>query len=363
MSLSKKIQDFYGGRSYDPATGMTTGINTSATGPFGTFSKEDEARFNAQMAQAQTLAELEIMEYQNEYNSPAEQAKRMRQAGLNPDLLGIENHGSADASAGSALGPQGSNPSDVVSSIASTAFNAFNTAMSVINGMQSFRGAQEALAGQQIDNINKMDGFVLDFLLGSGLTPASFTSEGDFIDDKRADLISSSRSWAEKVYGLRSRQSRIFQDSVTRRINDPRFVKNFYESLNSAEKERQEYISKTTGDLYDQQDSTMRILIDELVRLQNSAYKESLKAGRFESEYNQELYDSLDGSSFADYHNMMNVNETAQIRTQYYQKAFGRNVRKRWYNAYKNGNFYAGLALSFLNIPSSIISAVGSLVK
>lgn len=347
-NLSTKVKSYYD--PYHPVKNPD-GIDTWPTGMFGNFTPEDEADFNRQMAQAQTLAELDIMEYQNFYNSPEQQAIRMRQAGLNPDLQGIENHSSAGASAGTAVAPQGTESINIATSAASTVFSAFNTAMSVVQGMQSFRAAQESLASQQIDNVNKMDGFALSFLLGADVFPKSFASKDLLLDDiesRSVDIISSAYDFGRKTYGFNRRQARIFQDSVMRSIKDPRFVENLYASLNSAEKDRQEYISQTTGDLYDQQDATMRIMLDEVIRLQNSLFKQSLKTSRYRSMYDQELYQNLDASSFADSQNILFTDQSSQIRSAYYEKAFGRNIRKRLYSSYKDGNILSGIVLSLI---------------
>ena len=47
-------------------------------------------------------AEVYLMNLENEYNSPINQAIRMRQAGLNPDLQGVSQHTAASGSAPSA---------------------------------------------------------------------------------------------------------------------------------------------------------------------------------------------------------------------------------------------------------------------
>ena len=344
----------YGGRSYDPVTGDISVISTGGSGVFGTFTKQDEALFNRQMAEAHTLAELEIMEYENFYNSPVEQAKRMRQAGLNPDLQNIDSMASASASPAGATAPQGTNNADVVSTVATTAFSAFNTAMSVVNGIQSFRSAQETLAGQQIDNTLKMDGFVTSYLVDQ-LIPKSvgddlpYNSENFMLRDEVLDsLIHGSYPYAKNTLGLTGRSARRFSDSVYRKASSPEFVKQFYETMRDSESARQDYISKTTGDLYDYQDSTMRALLDELIRLQNNVYRSSLKSSKFESDYQGELYENLSGASFAEHQNMLYVNESSKARSEYYEKAFGRNLRKRWYNQYKNGNIFSGISLSLL---------------
>lgn len=81
-------------------------------------------------------AEVYLMNLENEYNSPLNQAIRMRQAGLNPDLQGVSQHTAASGSAPSAT-PDLGGVSEVV--------NFFAIAFSIIKGgFGIFKNMQEA---------------------------------------------------------------------------------------------------------------------------------------------------------------------------------------------------------------------------
>ena len=82
-------------------------------------------------------AEVYLMNLENEYNSPLNQAIRMRQAGLNPDLQGVSQHTAASGSAPSATPDLGGSVSEIV--------NFFSTAFSIIKGgFGIFKSMQEA---------------------------------------------------------------------------------------------------------------------------------------------------------------------------------------------------------------------------
>lgn len=82
-------------------------------------------------------AEKYLMDYENEYNSPINQAIRQRQAGLNPDLVGVAQHTAASGTA-----PTGDR--DFGGSISEVA-NFFTTAFSIIKGgFGIFKGIKEA---------------------------------------------------------------------------------------------------------------------------------------------------------------------------------------------------------------------------
>ena len=82
-------------------------------------------------------AEKYLMDYENEYNSPINQAIRMRQAGLNPDLQGVAQHTAASGSAPSGMPDFGGSISEIA--------NFFTTAFSIIKGgFGIFKSMQEA---------------------------------------------------------------------------------------------------------------------------------------------------------------------------------------------------------------------------
>lgn len=82
-------------------------------------------------------AQMRLMQYQNEYNTPSSEVSRMRQAGLNPDLQGI-----GDVAESVMPGDDPSNPmqstgeEQVINNVVSGVFNAFNTALGVVKGLQ-----------------------------------------------------------------------------------------------------------------------------------------------------------------------------------------------------------------------------------
>lgn len=238
-------------------------------------------------------------------------------------------------------------------------------ASNVVSGLMSFKSAQEALSGQRIDNMLKMDSFALDYLLGS-ISPASFNTDGSLYEDQATSLISSARSFAKNTYGWNRKDSRRFENSVVRALQNPRFVQNFYSALNTGETQRQSYLSQTSGDLYDMQDSSMRILLDALIKEKNRFMKSSYSYQANMNNYQSDVYDSLDPQSFAERQNIDSVNQTSQIRNEFYEKSFYRDVNKRLYKDYKNGNIFSGILLTLMGSASDLsntaVKAVGKLL-
>lgn len=80
--------------------GIAAAIASIASGAMGIASKKREQEranaYNREMSDLQFQRELQIMNFQNEYNSPINQRKRLEEAGYNPNFVDAANM-SADA--------------------------------------------------------------------------------------------------------------------------------------------------------------------------------------------------------------------------------------------------------------------------
>lgn len=85
---------------------------------------------------------------QDEYNSESAQVQRQRQAGLNPDLLGVENSQTGQMS------PPNAGPQSALNGV-SPAFNAFQTITSVLGFATSSLQAINQIKGLSLDNQSK----------------------------------------------------------------------------------------------------------------------------------------------------------------------------------------------------------------
>ena len=74
---------------------------------------EGKARYLHMLEQGKYIQQMQMAAYQNWYNSAEQVAKREREAGLNPDLVGLEGAESATASASDGSGVAGLTPTDI----------------------------------------------------------------------------------------------------------------------------------------------------------------------------------------------------------------------------------------------------------
>lgn len=235
MDLNERLNQLYNqGKTYDSNGRVTGGVSTGATGAFGTFTKEDEARMSLDMARAQTLAELEIMNYQNQYNSPSAQAQRLREAGINPDLVGVDSNQSADASASMGSSPVGSNPIDIAGSIMNVVQTTFSMASGLMTGALSMFSGLADIDAKNISNVKELLGLGTS-LAGMVAPLGNATGSSDIMNDTISGSYSSS-----SVAPLNSRNLRKLKKLSGVIRNSPQANAQFWSSSKEAEDARQE---------------------------------------------------------------------------------------------------------------------------
>ena len=119
---------------------------------------QEDAQVNANEYDAGIFSMMQ----QNEFNSPQAQAERMRQAGLNPDLLGI---GDVQEAASPTEDPNGmsQNVGDEFADFGNTIASVFSRAMAVFKDFKSIQQMNTIIDGQNIDNAVKMTGAIDKF--------------------------------------------------------------------------------------------------------------------------------------------------------------------------------------------------------
>lgn len=106
--------------------------------------------YQEDLAKLLYMAQINQEERMNEYNSPEEQAKRMREAGLNPDLLGVSGEPAANVA-----GYQG-NPMDGTQSTMQNVSDIFGIVSSTINIVSSIASGVGSIfnSSSVIDTMN-----------------------------------------------------------------------------------------------------------------------------------------------------------------------------------------------------------------
>lgn len=244
------------------------------------WDENDQIGYDLLMKSMDYRYQSDLLNYQNEYNSPEQQAIRMRQAGINPDLVGTANNPSATSSA-SAPSTQ-LKGGDVVArniGIAKDFINVIPQAFQIYEQMRSLGQTSslrdiEILKGiQSIGDSEVSRQFTLDDLKSAVSMPQADLTH---INNKKLR-----RRVDDYIFSLVSDASnRDYAQSLV------------YDKKRSAESNRQGFL-KLLGEFgYNIDD---KLFVDVLREFNDVIFGEKKSV----SKYNKSYHDSLDGSQQA----------------------------------------------------------------
>ena len=226
----------------------TLSAPSEATGIFNPFdlidsdnySIFDKRAYQHDLQEAQYAAELQMMMYQNEYNSPTAQAQRQREAGINPDLAGVSGEASS--------GMQGNaNPANITAEDpASTMLGLVPTVMSLITGLSSgifgvSQGIQQLESGK-LDNLRKSLGLIQPAgdMIGALNADASVGGDGQMQFSALADVD----TFLKKVP---RRYRKTLGQYLTNYVGSPQYMTGIYDRLSGRNQSKGQY-AKTAVD-------------------------------------------------------------------------------------------------------------------
>ena len=179
------------------------------------WNDQDAAAFNLYMSELGFENELQLLDYQNKYNSPIEQAKRMRAAGLNPDLMGVNMSESAGANQSV---PQSSGGADTMSPL-----QAFQQSTSVLTHiMSSVQTAIKSFSDIK-SGLNLVDKQEIDLTKDRlSLARELYKFYGGARSKERGDINGENFVQVPAILAKNSRQNRRWVRSVNRMWSDLR---------------------------------------------------------------------------------------------------------------------------------------------
>lgn len=151
-TIKNPYQSIY--ENSQPGTKIGQNIQLGGVNYGKKWNEQDAALYETFMASLGFQNELALMDYQNEYNSPEAQVRRMRAAGLNPDLQGIENYGSASAASPDVVTPNGTASPDTLDILQMTGSFLSSAQSAMQSALSSYTGLMQSL--------NQMDKQELD---------------------------------------------------------------------------------------------------------------------------------------------------------------------------------------------------------
>ena len=329
---------------------MGEGINTLGTGFAGMWSKEDQALFEVHMAQAQQMNAWSQMEYENWYNSPEQQARRQRIAGLNPDLQGIDNMASASpAGVTPPSGPVGTGVGEVASFVGSV-FSAFSTAMNIAQGIQSFRSGLESVRSQKLANLDNLESQAIKFLVDT--VPGDWYDENGWLGDNGKNHYNDIETMALKFAddnSMSSRDRKAFVSAVHRQALSPRFNKLAYQERLAVASARTELAQTTASPYYYDSDVSMRLAFQPLIAAKMKALNSTYKYQDSYNEYYSDYWNSMDGRVQGESSNTIVSEQGQKANMEKMMTSARHKMLKSLYDDFKNGNQFSGILLGLLD--------------
>lgn len=337
-----------------------TQIDTTGSGPMGIWTKEDQATFELQMAQAEQMNAWTQLEYENWYNSYEQQVRRQRQAGLNPDLQGIDNMASASpAGVTVPSGPSGNGVGEVASMVGSI-FSIFSTAMNIANGIQSFRSGREMVRGQKLDNASKLFQSAFDYAF-SRIEPDTF--HNDESTEAYWTLITDNASDYARQLGYKKSDVQAFVDNVKVIKESPALLERFYSSKSSTAQHRTSLAEIEASPYYFDTDESMRVALDPLIKLKfeamKAAWKEQKSYGEFRSDYFSHQSGVIQGQA----QNDIALLEAQKARMERMMLSARYNMLKSLYQNYNAGNQFSGIMLGLMDFGVNALPTVANMIK
>lgn len=320
----------------------------------------EEAQVNANEYDAQVAS----IKQQNEYNSPAQEAQRMRQAGLNPDLTGIQ--GVAE-SASPIQDPQGMTPGQSESgefgevtqkiwNFGTSILSLYQVGVGLARDMLSFKQMRNAVDEQDIDLGKQFMTFASDFIQqNSPATP--FSNDQDYLD--HVESVSDKLRGFPKMMHFNRRQRRIWNSAIGRDFfNSEDFKKMTSSWLQIAE--NTDKLSKTPqrfrGTFGENDEfATFNVvsknlgkLADDVWKMTQENQKKVLEAGDAKAKYDKDFYNQLDASKQA---GLQNADADLGISTAKIEKAMNSTMERICSDLERQANdgdlLSAGLLLAF----------------
>lgn len=153
-------------RGNDPYQGRSD--MSSSILPWKRIAEESNSRNRYDAASADYQNSIAQYIFELNYNSESAKAQRMRAAGQNPDLLGLDSASVAPTRDINTQEPvqdvTTADPSQEMAQVATIVSGAFSTALSLFQGIESVKGARLANDAQEISNLDKIVSQVIGFL-------------------------------------------------------------------------------------------------------------------------------------------------------------------------------------------------------
>lgn len=271
---------------------------------------KEEQQVNANEYNAQVAS---IMQ-QNEFNDPSAQAARMRQAGINPDLLGTQ--GVSDSASPvqdvNGMSPNMEDDFGKVQQFGTAILNLCQVGFGLAKDIMTFKQMSTALQDQDIDLAKKFMNFANEYVLQNA-PPEPFNNEKSYREytDK---MINNLSSFGYDFTRTR-RQRKIWENVVNPKFFNSETYKNITSNWLKGGQNMQEIsrLDKPFSFRNRKPWSAFDDVSQELGTFSRQAYKAMKKSQTMQESYNAEYYQNLNPD--------MNAKAQNEVAKQTYQSA------------------------------------------
>lgn len=266
----------------------------------------EEAQVNANEYDAQVAS----IEQQNQYNSPQAEAQRMKQAGMNPDLVGLEN---VAESASPNVDPQGMSPgageSGEFGEVTQRLWNfgtgilsLYQVGVGLAKDMLSYRQMKNAVDGQDVQLAKEFMSYANDIVLQNS-PDRPFDSDDQYYGQIR--LIGEKFAEVPKALRFNRRQRKIWSNITGQNYfgseNFKKLTENWKQSAGNLDTlaKTPQFLKATREDDGFNEWKTFSIVSDNLGdlaqtvwKMQQQQYKDVAEAGSATAKYDKSLAES-----------------------------------------------------------------------
>ena len=283
----------------------------------GFRTEADAWKENMQIQANEYDAQIAQMKFQNEYNSPSEQASRMRAAGQNPDLLGTGDVAGAASPFDDPSTPmQSTGQEGELMKFGQFCVSALTTGFALAKDFGSLASMHIANQAGRIENSEKVSKFadwIAHQLYMSPEQNESFAIDYATGNEERARTSYTRDLYDQYANQLPKRFRKQFERNLTTSMNSFDVRGEMYKKASEYVKNRKDWATIKAGPFYREgDDAALLDVIIPLANLSDQVAEAELKFKKNKADFDAALYDSekgLNPETAASAQNTINLNE------------------------------------------------------
>lgn len=281
----------------------------------GFRSKFDEYRDSMALNAAEYDAQLAEKAHNEAYDNPLAQAQRQRAAGLNPDLNGNVDSGSAspmEPDPNAPISPGYNDPIPIVQGFADTIMSAFTGAIGLAKDAFSLFVLKNDVDAGRIGN----SASIVDFAMKNAIRfiPDSYP-EGDpeWINRAVSQAMDSSAGFMSK------KQAKMYERALKAFYNSAPTQADQWKAWNESQTGKFDYFKRTSSEFFqDGTDEVLRIITDNLMKVQDKIFKQGLNLDSLKQQKESQYLQSVDPSLQGQVENVTNQRNIESGQIDYY---------------------------------------------